>query len=77
MDKIGGYLKYNLDTKKLPKTSQCFILQVTVTDTSTGAKSIQGNLNISGGTVNIGTTGTFSVRLGNNSAATATATGHR
>jgi hypothetical protein len=36
MDKIGGYLKYNLDTKKLPKTSKCFILQVTVTDTSTG-----------------------------------------
>jgi titin len=36
MDKIDGHLKYNLDTKKLPQTAQCFILQVTVTDTSTG-----------------------------------------
>ncbi len=36
MDKIDGQLKYNLDTKKLPKTTQCYILQVTVTDVSTG-----------------------------------------
>jgi hypothetical protein len=36
MDKIGGHLKYNLDTKSLPTTTQCYILRVTVTDTSTG-----------------------------------------
>ena len=36
MDKIDGHLKYNLDTKKLPQTTECYILQVTVTDSSTG-----------------------------------------
>jgi hypothetical protein len=36
MDKIGGHLKYNLDTESLPTTTQCYILRVTVTDTSTG-----------------------------------------
>jgi len=36
MDKIDGHLKYNLDTKKLPQTVKCYILQVTVTDSSTG-----------------------------------------
>jgi hypothetical protein len=36
MDKIGGHLKYNLDTKTLPTTTRCYILKVTVTDTSTG-----------------------------------------
>jgi hypothetical protein len=35
MDKVGGHLKYNLDTKTLPTTTQCYILRVTVTDTST------------------------------------------
>jgi hypothetical protein len=36
MDKIGGHLKYNLDTTSLPTTTQCYILRVTVTDSSTG-----------------------------------------
>jgi len=36
MEKVGGHLKYNLDTKTLPTTTQCYILRVTVTDTSTG-----------------------------------------
>jgi len=36
MDKIDGHLKYNLDTKKLPQTVKCYILQVTITDSSTG-----------------------------------------
>lgn len=36
MDKIGSHLQFNLDTKKLPNTSNCYILQVTVTDSSTG-----------------------------------------
>lgn len=36
MDKICGHLQYNLDTKKLPRTFRCYILQVTITDTSTG-----------------------------------------
>lgn len=38
MDKVGPFLKYNLDTKKLklPKSLACYILKVTVTDTSTG-----------------------------------------
>ena len=40
MDKMGGCLKFNLDTHSLPTTTQCYILRVTVTDTSTGeAKS--------------------------------------
>jgi hypothetical protein len=41
MDKIGGHLKYNLDTKSLPTTSQCYILRVTVTDTSTGEEKFE------------------------------------
>ena len=41
MDKIGGHLKYNLDTKKLPQTVKCYILQVTVTDSSTGESSVE------------------------------------
>jgi hypothetical protein len=41
MDKIGGHLKYNLDTKSLPTTTQCYILRVTVTDTSTGAEKFE------------------------------------
>lgn len=36
MEKVGGHLKSNLDTKSLPTTKQCHILRVTVTDTSTG-----------------------------------------
>ena len=36
MDRIDGHLRYNLDTKKLPPTFKCYILQVTVTDDSTG-----------------------------------------
>ena len=36
MDKIGGHLKYNLDMQSLPTTTHCYILRVTVTDTSTG-----------------------------------------
>jgi hypothetical protein len=32
-------LKYNLDTKSLPTTTQCYILRVTVTDTSTGEEN--------------------------------------
>jgi hypothetical protein len=41
MDKIGGHLKYNLDTKSLPTTTQCYILRVTVTDTSTGEEKFE------------------------------------
>jgi hypothetical protein len=41
MDKVGGHLKYNLDTKSLPTTTQCFILRVTVTDTSSGEEKIE------------------------------------
>jgi hypothetical protein len=41
MDKIGGHLKYNLDTKSLPTTTQCYILRVTVTDTSTGEEKAE------------------------------------
>lgn len=39
-----------------------------VTDTNTGAavKTINGNFNVSGGTVSIASNGTYSVRLGNN-----------
>ena len=38
MDKIDGHLHYNLDTKQLPEISDsnCYLLEVTVTDTSTG-----------------------------------------
>jgi hypothetical protein len=41
MDEIGGHLKYNLDTKSLPTTTQCYILRVTVTDTSTGEEKFE------------------------------------
>ena len=41
MDKIGSYLQYNLDTKKLPQTAKCYILQVTVTDSSTGDSRVE------------------------------------
>jgi hypothetical protein len=41
MDKISGHLKYNLDTKSLPTTTQCYILRVTVTDTSTGEEKFE------------------------------------
>lgn len=41
MDKIGGHLKYNLDTQSLPTTAQCYILRVTVTDTSTGEEKFE------------------------------------
>ena len=41
MDKIDGHLKYNLDTKSLPTTTQCYILRVTVTDTSTGEEKFE------------------------------------
>jgi hypothetical protein len=35
MDRVNGFLKYNLDTKALV-TSGCYVLRVTITDTSTG-----------------------------------------
>ena len=41
MDKIGGHLKYNVDTKTFPTTTQCYILRVTVTDTSTGQEKFE------------------------------------
>jgi thrombospondin type 3 repeat protein len=41
MDKIDGHLKYNLDTKSLPTTAQCYILRVTVTDTCTGEETFE------------------------------------
>ncbi len=41
MVKIDGHLKYNLDTKSLPTTTQCYILRVTVTDTSTGEERFE------------------------------------
>jgi hypothetical protein len=41
MDKIGGFLKYNLNTKVLPVTLKCYILQVTVTDTNTGESRVE------------------------------------
>jgi len=34
MDKIDNHLTYNLDTRTLPTSTKCFVLQVTVTDTS-------------------------------------------
>jgi len=38
MDKIGGHLKYNLDTGELPEilNTRSYVLEVTVTDISTG-----------------------------------------
>ncbi|MDB6076136.1 MAG: hypothetical protein JWO89_3776, partial [Verrucomicrobiaceae bacterium] len=41
MDKIGPFLKYNLDTSKLPVTLKCYILQVTITDNSTGESRVE------------------------------------
>ena len=41
MDKIGGHLKYNLDTTSLPTTTQCYILRVTVTDITTGENKFE------------------------------------
>jgi hypothetical protein len=41
MDRIGGHLKYNVDTKTFPTTTQCYILRVTVTDTSTGEERFE------------------------------------
>jgi hypothetical protein len=41
MDKIDGHLKYNLDTQSLPTTTQCYILRVTVTGTSTGEEEFE------------------------------------
>ena len=41
MDKIGGFLKYNLNTKVLPVPLKCCILQVTITDTNTGESRVE------------------------------------
>ena len=36
MEKCGGHLKYNLNTKKLPTNTPCFLLKATSMDISTG-----------------------------------------
>jgi hypothetical protein len=36
MEKCGGHLKYNLNTKKLPTNTPCFLLQANIMDLSTG-----------------------------------------
>jgi hypothetical protein len=36
MEKAGGHLKYNLNTKKLPANIHCYLLKATIIDTSTG-----------------------------------------
>jgi hypothetical protein len=41
MDKVDGKLQFNLDTKKLIQTFKCYILQVTVTDSSTGESRVE------------------------------------
>jgi hypothetical protein len=41
MDKVDGKLQFNLDTKKLVQTVKCYILQVTVTDSSTGESRVE------------------------------------
>jgi hypothetical protein len=41
MDKIDHHLKYNLDTKSLPSTAQCYILRVTITDLSTDERRFE------------------------------------
>jgi uncharacterized repeat protein (TIGR03803 family) len=41
MDKSDGKLKYNLDTGSLPNSLDCFVLQVTITDTSTGETMVE------------------------------------
>lgn len=41
MDKIGGHLKYNLDTKSLPTTTLYYILRATITDNSTGEEKFE------------------------------------
>ena len=45
-----------------------------ITDTNGGGRSIIGNFNVTGGTVNIAGTGVFAVRLGNNTSGTGTVT---
>jgi hypothetical protein len=39
MEKVGGQMKFNLDTGPLPKSVKCFTLKVTVLDTATGESS--------------------------------------
>jgi hypothetical protein len=39
MEKSGGYLKYNLNTKKLPADTHCYLLKVTAMDVTTGESS--------------------------------------
>ena len=41
MDHIDGHLKYNLKTKDLPTTVNVYIVQVTVTDSSTGESRVE------------------------------------
>jgi len=36
MEKCGGHLKYNLNTKKLPTNTPCFLLKANIMDNSTG-----------------------------------------
>jgi hypothetical protein len=40
MDTVGGFKKYNLDTKTLPTTG-CFIIEIVLTDTSTGQSCME------------------------------------
>jgi hypothetical protein len=41
MSKVDDYLKYNLNTRSLPTTTQCYILRVTLTDISTGEEAFE------------------------------------
>ncbi len=41
MDKIGPHLKYNLNTKTLPLTFKCYLLQITIKDNSTGETGVE------------------------------------
>jgi uncharacterized repeat protein (TIGR03803 family) len=41
MDKVEGVLRYNLDTSALPDSLDCYVLQVTITDTSTGETMVE------------------------------------
>jgi hypothetical protein len=36
MEKVDGYLRYNLDTKGLPGDIHCYLLKATIVDTATG-----------------------------------------
>jgi autotransporter-associated beta strand protein len=45
---------------------------VTDTNTGTATKTISGNFNVTGGTLTIGTNGTYSIRMGNNTGGTNT-----